>query len=288
MIITSNSSNELDKLLKETQRDEAAKTSSDIYAYIKKHERVVVRDFKGYIKYFEDYFDILNNTITTLNYLEKKTWPQYKNIQYLLFPDTLKTLHRAFEDIIAGYYDEAMILLRSVYEAYVRMIFVACYPNDYEAIFLDRKGKRNLNITDFVTKDLNFDWGFIYRLMCKIAHAKIHLVLQRLIAISTGKSKDLIALEYKYDKKTISMPINISTFLLYALFNFTFVSFKEDFDKSNAANKEHIILMSKVDKALRGILESLPNRLNIIAKDIDKIDRIIQEVKLGKDWKKLA
>jgi hypothetical protein len=61
-------------------------------------------------------------------------------------------------------------------------------------------------------------------------------------------------------------------------------TFKEDFDGSKM-DQNKIIRMVKIDKALRGILESLPNEFSSIVKDIDKIDKIINFVKQGKDWK---
>lgn len=281
-----NESDEIGKLIKETQTDEPAKTTLDIYNYIERHKIAVVRNFKGYVKYFEDYFDVLNTAISSLNYLPKENWPQYKGIQYLMFPEALKTLHRAFEDVVAGYYDEAVMLLRSVYETYIKMVFIACYPEDYEAIFRDRKGKRNFNLTNFVKNNLHLDWEFIYRFMSYASHSKMHLILEKLVKLSKKEDKSPIRLEYKYDKDAISRPINLSTFLLYALFNTMLVTFKDDFDNSKI-DRNYIIRMVKIDKALRGILESLPNKFSSIVKDIDRIDIILERAKQGKDWKTL-
>ena len=276
-------SQEIDKLIQETQSNKAAKTTLDIYKYINKHQSFVVREFKGYIKYFEDYFDVLNNTISNLNFIPKENWLQYKSLSYLMFPETLKTLHRAFEDTVAGYYEEAVILLRNVYETYIRMIFIICYPEDYEAIFTNRKHKRNFNLTNFVKDDLHFDWEFLYRFMSYVSHSKMHLILMRLIKLSKKEDRNPIRLEYKYDRDAISRPMNLSTFLLYVLFNFMLETFRDDFNNSRI-KEEDILKMSKIDKTLRGILESLPNKFSSIVKDIDKVDKIIHAVKQGKDW----
>lgn len=276
-------SQEIDKLIQETQSNKAAKTTLDIYKYINKHQSFVIREFKGYIKYFEDYFDVLNNTISNLNFIPKENWPQYKSLSYLMFPETLKTLHRAFEDTVAGYYEEAVILLRNVYETYIRMIFIICYPKDYEAIFTNRKHKRNFNLTNFVKDDLHFDWEFLYRFMSYVSHSKMHLILMRLIKLSKKEDRNPIRLEYKYDRDAISRPMNLSTFLLYVLFNFMLETFRDDFNNSRI-KEEDILKMSKIDKTLRGILESLPNKFSSIVKDIDKVGKIIHAVKQRKDW----
>jgi hypothetical protein len=278
---------ELENLINETQRDNPAKTSFDIYQCIKKHNFIVKENFKPYIKYFEDYFDVLNDIISSLNFVPKENWPQYKGLQFLMFPETLKTLHRAFEDTLDGYYEEAIMLLRSVYESYIRMIFVACYPKDYEAIFIKRKHKRNLNITNFVKDELRFDWEFIYRFTSCIAHAKIYPIAERWIQLSKGKDKYPISLEYKYDKDGISRPMNLSTFLLYVLVNITLAIFKEDLSNSKI-DQNDVARIEKIDKALRGIVESLPNKFSTTITDIDKINKIIEEVKKGEDWKKIT
>ena len=246
----------------------------------------MVRNFKGYVKYFEDYFDVLNNAISSLNFVPKENWSQYKSLQYLMFPETLKTLHRTFEDTVAGYYEEAVILLRTVYETYIKMIFIACYPEDFEAIFRNRKQKRNFNLTNFVKDDLHFDWEFIYRFMSYASHSKIHLILERLIKLSKKEDKNPIRLEYKYDKDAISRPMNLSTFLLYVLLNIMLVTFKDDLENSKI-DRNHIIRIVKIDKVLRGILESLPNKFSSIVKDIDRIDIILECAKQGKDWKNI-
>lgn len=280
-------SEELEQLIEETQRDSPAKTSMDIYTYIEKHKEFVVNRFGGYLKYFEDYFDVLNDIINRLNFAPKKLWPQYKSVMYLMFPETMKTLHRAFEDIVAGYYDEAMILLRSVYETYIKMIFIACYPDDYEAIFKDRKNKRNFNLTNFLKDDLNLDWGFIYRIMSYVAHSKIHIVLARLIKLSKKEDRNPIRLEYGYNEEAISRPINISTFLLCGLFNMMLTIFKGDF-KDSQIDQNYSIRIVKIDKVLRKTLERFSNKFKSIVKDIDKVDMIFEEIKSGRNWKKVV
>ncbi len=283
-MINGNSGCEIEKLIKETQNDNPAQTTLDIYQYIKIHQNLVVKKFNGYIKYFEDYFDILNSAISSLNYLPKENWPQYKSLQYLMFPEALKTLHRSFEDIISGYYDEATILLRCVYETYIKMVFIVCYPEDYEAIFRDRKGKRNFKLKNFLKDDLHLDWEFIYSFMSYVSHSKIHLILERLIKLSKKEDKDPIRLEYKYDENALSRPMNESTFLLYALFHTMLTTFKDDFDDSKI-DRNKIMRMVKTDKVLRSMIESFPNKFSSIVRDIDKIDMIFDYVKRGRDWK---
>jgi len=244
------SDKELERLMIETQNDNPAKTTIDILEYIKLHKTHVIRHYPGYIKYFEDYYDVLNSAMNCLNYLPKKSWPRFKSLQHILFPETLKTLHRAFEDCLDGYYDESVILLRSVYEMYIRMIFVVYYPEDWEAIFFKQKGKRAFNLTNFVRDDLKFDWEHLYGLMSYIAHTKAQRNLNKIIEIAQGKFRGPIRLEYSFDENELSGPMNISTFLLFVLFHLMCITFQNDFENSSLdeGKKTRII---KIDLALK-------------------------------------
>ena len=160
--------------------DKPSKTSLDIYSYIHKHKELFLLKFGNHVKQFEDFFDELNLIIQFLNFVPKEQWGKSKGSQYLLYPETMKTLHRAFEDTIDGYYDEAMILNRSVYESFLRIVFASRHSQDYESIFTSIKGKVAFNVTNFVKDDLKLDWGFLYRIMSAIHHSKKHKHLKRL------------------------------------------------------------------------------------------------------------
>ncbi len=268
--------NRLIKLINETKNKDPAGTSMGILKFIAGHRELVYENFGKYLKNFEDYFDILNNAIFNLNYMPKKHWPQYKGTQFLLFPETLKTLHRAHEDLFDGYYEESMMLLRSVYETYIKMIYIAIHPNDIESIFYKRAGKRNFNLSNFVKDELNLDWGWLYKLLSSISHGKTYKHLDLWIKTSTGKYKDKISLYYKYDKDAISRPINMSIFLLYLLFHLVYVTFIGDI-KSSKVEKIYIKKMDNIDIILREMLRNSPNKFSELVQDIEKIDKIIKQ-----------
>lgn len=268
---------ELLKLIEKTQNAKPARTSLDIYEYIKLHNNKIINEYGKFIKYFEDYFDSLNVIIEILNFSNRSKWSQVQVTHLIINAEILKTLHRAFEDIIDGYYDEALILLRCVYESYIKILFIYYFPNDIFAILYNCKGKRNFNLTNFIRNDLKLDWTFLYRLMSSKTHGKSGNALQKIIEISKGKYKAPICLKFKFDKQIFESAMNISTFLLYVLIHLINISFNDDL--KNLEKYNNIILnFQNVDLALKGILERLPepNKFPSIVKDInDKIDKII-------------
>ncbi len=279
---------ELEKLIDEVLKPEPAQTTFDIYNYIDEH-RIIVQDEVGkFMKYFEDFFDELNIVIQYLNYVPKKNWKMHKSVQYLLYPEVMKTLHRAFEDAIDGYYDEAIMLLRSVYETFLRIVFLSCYPREWEAIFFDRKNKMNFNVTNFVKDHLNLEWSFVYRIMSKVHHSKVHKNLTSLIEISKPNNKGLIIMEYGLDKKLLYMAVNFITFNLCCLFHVMMSIFGDDLHSYDKL-KTRITRLKKIDRILLGLIETNPReKFSSIAKDLRKVGEIIKSADSGKDWKKIA
>ncbi|MBN1621589.1 MAG: hypothetical protein JW871_03260 [Endomicrobiales bacterium] len=259
-------------LAKRTTNSSIAKTSEDIYKIKEIHAKFILSEFHDFVKFFEDFFDFLNLVVQKLNYVEKKNWKPEKSIQYLHYPETMKTLHRAFEDVLDGYYEESLMLLRCVYEAYIKMIFVSYYPEDRESIFVDRNGRVGFNLTNFIEHQLKFDWKFIYKVLSVSSHAKSHTHLKRLIKISEKKDSKPIQLIYYTDKKEASRSVNIIYFLLYALLHFLDFIANEDIDQAlDATEKQRYIDVLKV---LRSILETTPSFSKVV-NDIDKIKDII-------------
>ncbi|MGH7908721.1 MAG: hypothetical protein ACRENW_02590 [Thermodesulfobacteriota bacterium] len=279
---------ELEKMIDEVLNTEAAQTTLDIYKYIGLHRTIAQREAGKFIKYFEDFFDELNIAIQYLNFVPKKTWEMHKSIQYLLYPEAMKTLHRAFEDTIDGYYDEAMMLLRSVYETSLRILFLSCYPKEWEAIFFDRKNKMNFKVTGFAKDHLKLDWDFIYRIMSKIHHSKVTKNLSSLIRRSKPNTNDPIIIEYRVDKELLWMAINFITFNLCCLFHVMMSIFKDDFDKHDNL-KVRMDRLKKIDQILLGLIEANPKeKFASLAKDLKKVGKIIKYADSGKDWKKIV
>ncbi|MBI2083735.1 MAG: hypothetical protein HYT76_09270 [Deltaproteobacteria bacterium] len=274
------------QLLDELLSKDPAKTSLDIYSFIQQHKRLFLEKFGNFVKQFEDLFNELNLIIQLLNYVPKDGWKQSKGAQYLLYPETMKTLHRAFEDTIDGYYDEAMILNRSVYETFLRVVFASCYPSDYESIFVPIAGKRAFNVTNFVKDDLKLNWEFLYSIMSAIHHSKKTKHLRRMN--DPSQQKNPIILEYESSEDGMAMCVNITCFNLTCLFHAIASIFETDFP-NHPDLKLRIDRIHKIDEALLGIIEANPKKdFSNLSSDIRKIGMIIKASGQNQDWKKVV
>lgn len=265
---------ELNQLVEAIRRKVPIRTSRDIEGFEEAH-RIRLREEKAlYVTRFEDFFDTLNGLVRGVNYVKKEGWSQSKTVHFLFYPEMLKTLHRAFEDVQDGHYDESVILQRCVYETVLRIVFLYKYPEAWESIFHNKPGQRAFKVSD-IPREHGLDWEFIYRLMCVISHSKVFSTLSTLNSIAREGQKDILVLEYKYDEKYVGLPMNTSIFLLSALFHFFVVAFLDDL-KGILPEGEYERTL-KVDAALQGLVESNPRpKFSVLAADIRKLGAIVR------------
>ena len=279
---------ELEILINEVLSPNPSQTTLDIYEYVQKHRIFIQSQFGQFLKYFEDFFDEMNIVIQLLNFVPKKTWKMNKSIQYLFYPGAMKTLHRAFEDLTDGYYDEALMLVRSVYETFLRIVFLSCYPNEWVAVFYIRRNKMNFKVTGFVKDDLKLDWGYIYRLMSKVYHSKIHKNLSSLVERAQSKTLNPIIMQYSLDDEFMVIAVNNLALVLGCLFHVMISIFKDDFH-SYPKLKERIMRLEKIDQILLGLIAGHPKeKFASLSEGLIKIGEIIRTADSGKDWKKVV
>lgn len=226
--------NDLEKLITNFYQTDPAKTSLDIYAFKSEHRTKVLYEYGKFVKNFEDFFEEINFLIQYLNYAEKKSWTQSKGYQYLVLPETIKTLHCAFEIAIDGYYDETIILIRCVFENFLRLVFLSKYPDNIEGIIVSkkRKGLIQFNATHVVEHILKLDSSWLYSLMSSITHGKKPKMLRELTARSTGKQSAII-LEYQSDKDSIASCINLFMLMQHLILRSMMVIFSSEIQTTN-------------------------------------------------------
>ncbi|OGQ06971.1 MAG: hypothetical protein A3G32_07180 [Deltaproteobacteria bacterium RIFCSPLOWO2_12_FULL_40_28] len=266
-----------------------SETSLDIYKYVQEHKLFFHKEFENFIKQFEVFFNDMNELVVLLNYVPKDDWPYTKKIQYLMFPETMKTLHRAFEDLNDGYYDESMMLNRSIYETFLRIVFISCFPNDHESVFIKpEKGKVTFNVSNFPNDILKLKWDFLYRIMSAIHHSKKHRVLSEIISRQSDPNQ-IVRLLYQSDKNFgMPMCVNIIMFNLACLFHALVSIFYGDFDNSEKTKPKKERWLN-VNKAFLMIISCNPKPdFANLSKDLEKIGNIIRMANEKKDWRSLC
>lgn len=163
---------------------------------------------------FEMFFCAMTGYSHNINYLDKKGWPINRGFQFVIATSALKQFHSAYTLLNMGAYEDAITILRSIYESFLRIVFVSCHPEcPYNAYGAAGQTGTQFNATNLVRDELKLGWT-TYHITSAFAHSNMYKVMGDMIELSTGKEPKLIALTYELDDDMISMITNFTNFLV--------------------------------------------------------------------------
>lgn len=278
--------NRLIKKYDELCADANIKVVHDIYDFENKHYNKVSVDYGRFISQFELYYSLVADLIHAVNYIDKKNWPAHRSTQFLIAVHNLKTIFSAFNRLIKGYYGDSLILIRPVYEAIIKMIYITCYPDFPYDVAAGKKmgGDKQFNLTNFIKDELKLNWHD-YSMFSAVSHANWIYVLRDGAKYSKEKQTEPIALSYKYDKDFLTVPLNFINFLLLAYLKFTVTLFATSYNnilKKELIDKANELIALREETYLEHPKEYWPQ----VIKDFNDIFEMIQMVENdGKDWK---
>lgn len=265
-----------------------SKVILDIQSYENSHLAKILNDYGRFVSQFELYYHIIVDASYAINYIEKSHWPKHRGVQFLLMVHNLKSLYSSFNLFTRGFYEDSLILARSVYESFIKAIYISCYPVDPAAIAASRKGNdgRKFNLTNFIRDELKLDWHD-YGLSSAFAHANFFSVLSELRRIQEGNYKEAVTLKFQFDKKLAEVCINYLNYLLL-------VNLKE-LQTLFATSMNHILtpeMVNKINKLIvlreRNILMHPKDYWPKVVKDTQDIFHMIEVVETTqKDWKQV-
>ncbi|MDD3662778.1 MAG: hypothetical protein PHT84_02840 [Candidatus Pacebacteria bacterium] len=273
-------SDEINSLLSNDPSDIALKISE----LEKVNTKKILNEYGKFVKQFEDFFDLLITLFDQVNYINKDAWPEQKTIQFITIAHNLQTLYCAFDLAVRGHHAEAIILIRTVYETFIKVVYLSCYAKAGYSVFYKKKdGTKEFNLTNFLSQDLKLNRDNIYMVMSVIAHSKGYLIMKEAQEIATEGQKGKIGLRIKYDKKNLEMAINYLYFLLWMFIKITIELFVQN--KINKASKELLEKAKKVEKAIEKIFIGHPGGAwKTIDQDVSHIFKIIKLAEEGDDW----
>lgn len=279
---------DIDMLIKELDELCSQVAASDlilkIYEQEKEHSQYIIEKYQRFMHQFEAYFDLLVRAIHHINFVNKSDWPTYKLAQLLLIVHNLKPMFSSYDRLMKGYYEDCNILLRTPYEAFFRVLFISLNPDDLNYSFAPRKKDlKQFNLTSFVQHDLKLDWHH-YSVMSWMVHANKWNALSELKRIEKEGQKEAITLAFKFDEDMFSMGINLMGFLLLVYLRAVVVLFlaygRQDADVEMTEKcRRYISLYQKA------FASHVNPHLQSLAKDIEDIFQMLEEVEAGHEWK---
>lgn len=188
----------------------------NIQNYQHQHVLYMGREYGRFMNQFEMFFCAMTDYAHNINYLDKKGWPINRGFQFVIMTTSLKQLYSAYDLLNHGAYEDAITVLRSAYESFLRVVFVSIHPecpyNAYKAP--DQTGAK-FNATDLIKDELKLDWTK-YNITSAFAHSNMYQVMGDMIDIGIEKKQKPITLTYKQDKEMIGLITNFMNFLCTA------------------------------------------------------------------------
>jgi hypothetical protein len=187
------------------------------------HRRRFEGEYGRGIQQFYVEFGALVDAVDDVNFAERDHWPPFRYVQFVLLAKNLGSLHSAMDRLSRGFYQDALSLTRSSYDAWLRLVFISCYPDDPYAALMHRtpKGTPSFNATDLVRVQLRLDWLSKYRIMSAFAHGNSVDALQSLqAAIERSGNPERFGLQQSYDVSRIELVYPFLEFLVLAYLRF--------------------------------------------------------------------
>lgn len=261
-----------------------SKVVLDIKQYESQHLEKILKDYGRFVQQFGLYYDLIVEAVMAINYIDHAKWPKNRWRQFILLVHNLKSLYSSFDRLIKGFYEDSIILIRPVYEAFIKNIYITCYPDDPH--FIIGRGKKEstkFNLTNFVKDELKLNWND-YFLYSTIAHSNIYSVLKEVCDIK-NEQREPIALKFEFDKKLCEISIMDISFLLLVnlkLLDALFIT------ECNNILKEDLILEVKklISLMEQNFLLHPKEYWPKVIKDTQDIFTMIKDVEAGQDWKK--
>jgi hypothetical protein len=167
---------------------------------------------------FDVAFDQLVAAIERVNYIDKSSWPSHRSLQFMMLAHNLKSFPSAMNRLSNGYYEDSITLSRTLYEAFVRVVWVSCYAHDpLGAVMAVPKGHPKFNLTNFVRDELRLDWRLLYENMSRFAHSNSPATMASLARLITRDGEpELFGLQFDEDRATLEVAATFLPFLLLA------------------------------------------------------------------------
>ncbi len=256
----------------------------EIRLFEEKHYLVALKEYGRIVAQFELFYDLINEIIIGVNYIDHRSWPKHRSLQLLLVNHNLKTIYSAFERAIKGFYEDSLNLLRTNYEALVRVIWISCYPDRAGAGVHEHKdGGREFNLTEFIKDDLKLNWRS-YKFLSVFTHGNQPAVMYDWIDIFKKIKKEPISIELKFDKKYLEVALNYLIFLSYSYLKTTidlFVTSKNDLLKEKTITDGEKLL----DIWKQSLLSHPGGYWPILIKDLDDILKMCLSADAGQNWR---
>ena len=108
-----------------------------------------IEEYKHSVETFEVGYTALAEAVDLVNFVPKDSWPDHRSAQYLLIAENVKSFRSAQDRLMRGYYQDCGAIIRSLYEVFVRVLFMSLHSDHWSSAITYRNisGQRKFNVT---------------------------------------------------------------------------------------------------------------------------------------------
>jgi hypothetical protein len=267
----------------------------DVFAALRNseilHELYLRKHFGRFCDQFELYHSTLMMLLHHLNYAERN-WQGHKGLQFMIAVHSQKDLYSAYRLLQHGFYDDSAIIFRSVYESFLRIIFVSLNPAyPYNVLMRKPKEGPHFNATNLIDEQLKLDWKH-FSILSNFTHSNSYRIYKAMDD-NAKEDPEPITIKYEIDEDMIGLCTNYFYFLtltnMWLVTNYLevtpeYLNKNPEFRKLHTTGVECMNLMHEV------LVTHTENEYwRVVAADLRKIFTLLE--KIDKDssleWKKI-
>lgn len=260
---------------------------TDINKYEKWHKEKVLTTYGRYSDQFKLFYELLNDIINEVNFINKSDWSNRTGAQLLLITHNLKSIYSSFTKSLDGFYEDSLILLRPAYEAFIKLVYISCHlDEDAYTIIAGKKDSQKVkfNLTHFIKNDLNLGWTE-YMLTSAMTHGNLYSVLNEAIEIQKNGQTEPISLKFEYNKTMLEVCINYIRYVLYVYLKTSSLLFITK-DTNDTLNKHGELAQKLTEFIEKDFLSHKKDYFPTVIKDTKDIFTLLENMKKSSNWRK--
>lgn len=262
---------------------------TELVQYEQEHRLRALREYGRMAAQFEAHYTALVQLIDQVNFVDRSSWPQHRAIQYVLLSYNLKPFWSAVDRLIKGFYEDALTLLRGLYETVIRVVFVSCHPEDPWGALMNKppQGTPAFNMTNFVRDELKLQWFSKYTIMSVFAHSNTLKAIDALKRASEEQDEpERFGLRLEYDTDLVELAGAFLQFLLlvyvrFALDRLIGASEVRDPEQLQTARTSLALLTYGLDDHPKEYWKG-------VAADLDFLFQMLEVADRGGDWRAMV
>ncbi len=271
------------------ERTQSISVFPGIADYEDRHQEKFGRDFGQLGSQFEIQYSSLVGLLDQINGLDKTTWPLHRPVQFILISYNLKPLISAMDRLSKGFYEDAVTLIRSAYETFLRTLFISCHKDHPYSCLVNRPpaGEPVFNVTNFVRDELRVDWLTNYSIMSVFAHSNVHQTTEAVIrAAQRVDEPEVQGLQFEYREDLAALA---GVFLQFLVFAYLRVAIERLVGPLTPPDVRQFDTAVEAKDFLAYIFHNHPKEYwRSLADDLDFIFDLLEVADRGDDWHEFA